>query len=119
MFGSFTAMALYSKRRSMLFVGGIISSTLSAMFWYSLIGWFSGYQTVNLAYLFVSLFVSCLYVIYDTQIMIEKAERGDRDVVKHSLELFIDLFDMFIRIVEILMKLQEDDKDKKKKKRED
>ena len=41
--------------------------------------------------------------------MIEKAERGDRDVVKHSLELFIDLFDMIIRIVEILMKLQEDD----------
>jgi hypothetical protein len=37
--------------------------------------------------------------------MIEKAERGDRDVVKHSLELFIDLFDMFIKIVEILMKL--------------
>jgi len=66
MFGSFTAMALYSKRRSMLFVGGIISSTLTAMFWYSLIGWFAGYQTVNLAYLFVSLFVSCLYVIYDT-----------------------------------------------------
>ena len=50
--------------------------------------------------------------------MIEKAESGDRDVVKHSLELFIDLFDMFIRIVEILMKLQEDDKDKKKKKRD-
>lgn len=50
--------------------------------------------------------------------MIEKAERGDRDVVKHSLELFIDLFDMFIRIVEILIKLQDDDSDRKKKKRD-
>jgi len=51
--------------------------------------------------------------------MIEKAESGDRDVVKHSLELFMDLFDMFIRIVEILVKLQDDDSDRKKKKRDD
>lgn len=51
--------------------------------------------------------------------MIEKAESGDRDVVKHSLELFIDLFDMFIKIVEILMKLQGDGENKKKKKNDE
>merc|ERR1712178_169015 len=39
MFASFTAVSLYSKRRSYLFLGGIISSLISAMFMYRLFSW--------------------------------------------------------------------------------
>jgi hypothetical protein len=43
MFGSFTAISLFSKRRSYLFLGGIISSLISAIFWYNLSSWILGY----------------------------------------------------------------------------
>ena len=47
--------------------------------------------------------------------IIERAERGDKDVPKHTMVLFLDLFDLFLKIVQILIKLNED-KDRKKKK---
>jgi hypothetical protein len=49
--------------------------------------------------------------------IIERAERGDKDVPKHTMILFVDLFELFIKIVQLLIKLNEDDK-KKKKRRE-
>ena len=54
-------------------------------------------------YLMIGLLTACLYIIYDTQIIIEKAENGDKDVVSHTLTLFVDLFNIFIRILEILI----------------
>ena len=121
-FGSFTAMALFTKRRSMLFLGGIISSLMSCLFWYRTITWMFGYSKygmghMSMVYLMVSLFVACIYIIYDTQMIIEKAERGDKDVPSHTMTLFLDLFDLFIKIVQLLMKLSEDDKKKKNKRR--
>ena len=121
-FGSFTAMALFTKRRSMLFLGSIISSLVSCMFWYRTMSWMFGYSKygmghMNMVYLMVSLFMTCLYIIYDTQMIIEKAERGDKDVPSHTMTLFMDLFDLFIKIVQLLMKLSEDDKKKKDRRR--
>ena len=117
-FGSFTAVALFSKRRSYLFLGGIISSMVSAMFWYRMINWMFGtqayYEGPGMFYLMCGLFVACMYIIYDTQIIIEKAERGDKDVPTHTMILFLDLIDLFMKILQILIKLSED-KDKKKR----
>merc|ERR1712086_940704 len=122
MFGSFSAMALFSKRRSYLFLGGIISSTLSCLFWYSTLQWMFGYRMggeFGMIYLMVGLFVACIYVIYDTQIIIERAEAGDKDVPTHTLTLFMDLFDLFVKIVQLLIKLQEDGERKKRRNRDD
>ena len=107
MFGSFTAISLFSKRRSYLFLGGIISSIMSAMFWYSLASWMFGSSNSGqgLLYTLVGLFTACLYIIYDTQIIIEKAERGYKDVPEHTMTLFIDVFDLFIKIVRLLLEL--------------
>ena len=71
MFGCFTAVALFSKRRSMLFLGGLISSILSCMFWYRMICWMFGSHRYGMGefgmvYLMVGLLTACLYVIYDT-----------------------------------------------------
>lgn len=48
------------------------------------------------------LLIACLYIIYDTQVIIERAENGDKDVPTHTMLLFIDLFDLFIKILRIL-----------------
>ena len=75
MFGCFTAISLFSKRRSYLFLGGIISSMVSCMFWYRTLSWLFGYSNYysefGMVYMMGALFVACLYVIYDTQMIIE------------------------------------------------
>jgi len=57
----------------------------------------------------VGLLLACFYVIYDTQLVIERAERGDKDEIMHAMLLFVDLFDLFIRILKILIELQKKD----------
>eukprot|EP00355_Strombidium_rassoulzadegani_P001534 CAMPEP_0168614440 /NCGR_PEP_ID=MMETSP0449_2-20121227/3976_1 /TAXON_ID=1082188 /ORGANISM="Strombidium rassoulzadegani, Strain ras09" /LENGTH=179 /DNA_ID=CAMNT_0008655121 /DNA_START=231 /DNA_END=770 /DNA_ORIENTATION=- len=117
-FACFSGIALFSKRRSYLFLGGVISSIMMSMMVYRLTSWLfgTGGASFGMGYMMVGLFVECLYVIYDTQMIIERAERGDKDVPVHTMMLFIDLFDMFLKIVQILIKLQEGDrKDKRRK----
>ena len=72
---------------------------------YSLLGWFMG-SAGGLGFIMVGLFVACLYIIYDTQLIVEQSERGDRDVPSHTMMLFFDLFDLFIKIVRVLLELQ-------------
>merc|ERR1711990_44360 len=121
MFGSFTAISLFSKRRSYLFLGGIIMTMTSCMFWYRAMGWLFGYSRYGgefgMIYTMSGLFVACLYVIYDTQLIIERAERGFKDVPTHTMILFVDLFELFIKIIQVLIKLNEDNKKKEKKRR--
>ena len=87
----------------MLFLGGIISSIVSAMFWYRMVTWMFGSRfgmdAQSMGYLMVALFVACLYIIYDTQMIIERAERGEKDVPTHVMILFVDLFDLFLKVV--------------------
>ena len=56
-------------------------------------------------------------MIYDTQVIIERAERGDKDVPLHAMTLFIDLFELFIRILQILIELNKDKDDDRRKRR--
>lgn len=117
MFASFSAIAIFSKRRSYLFLGGIISSIISCLFMYRLMSWITGYGSsfYGMPYLLLTLFIACMYVIYDTQMIIERCETyGERDVPKHTMILFCDLLDLFIKIVQLLMELEKN-KDKKKK----
>lgn len=98
-FTSFSLISLCSKRRSFLFIGGIIVSLIQGMVLYRVFGWLFGWKTYNLTYLMFGLFVGCLYIIYDTQLIVERAELGDKDVISHTMILFVDLFDLFIRIL--------------------
>jgi len=75
---------------------------LQCMLIYRLFSFLTGYGTFGLTYCMFGLLMACLYIIYDTQVIIEKSERGDKDVPTHAMMLFIDLFDLFIKIVRIL-----------------
>lgn len=41
--------------------------------------------------------------MFDTQMIIEKRRRGDKDFIAHSLELFIDFIQIFRKVIIILM----------------
>ena len=119
MFASFSAISVFSKRRSYLFLGSLITSMVSCMLMYRFVCWISGQSSPldSFAYIMLSLLIACMYVIYDTQMIIERCEvYGERDVPKHTLILFMDLFDLFIKVIQVLLELQKQDEKKKKNK---
>ena len=102
MFASFSCISIFSKRRSYLFLGSLITSMMTCMFMYRMMCWITGYGSSihSMGYLMLSLLIACMYVIYDTQMIIERCEmHRDMDVPKHTMILFVDLFDLFIKIV--------------------
>ena len=66
-FGSFSAVSLFSERRSFLFLGGIIATMIQCMFMYQLVGWLFGASSMfGLGYMMCGLFIACLWIIFDT-----------------------------------------------------
>ena len=97
---------------------GVISTIMTSLFWFSLGTWLFGMKSIaldNLQYLMITLLVACMYVIYDTQMIIENAERGNRDVPKDTMMLFVDLIDLFVKVLRVLIELSEDKKKKKER----
>lgn len=54
------------------------------------------------AHLYLGLMLMCGFVLFDTQLIIEKRRMGSKDFVQHALELFIDFIGMFRRLLIIL-----------------
>jgi FtsH-binding integral membrane protein len=110
-FLSFSLAALLSKRRSYLYLGGILSSALSFFMLLSFLQIFMGYSKLMFdIHLYGGLMLFCGYVIFDTQVILEQAIMGDKDAVWHALQLFIDFVGIFVRICIILLKSAENKK---------
>jgi len=113
-FACFTLSALFAKRRSYLYLGGVLSSALSALFLLSVLSIFVNNPLVRSVQLYLGLFMFCGYILFDTQLIIERVQTmGDTDYVWHAVELFTDFVAIFVRIVIILLEYSEG-----KKKRE-
>lgn len=116
-FACFTGAAVVAKRRQYLYLGGLLASALSLMCVLSIMNIF--FRSVNIY--FVNLYGGLLmfsgYVVFDTQVILEKAEMGNRDVVGHAATLFIDFVAIFVRILIILMKNNKGNNDRNKKNR--
>jgi FtsH-binding integral membrane protein len=119
-FGCFSAAALMARRRSYLFLGGLLSSAMSIMLVMRLGSWFFGSrQLVYQAELYVGLLVFVGYVLFDTQVIIEKADRGDRDHIKNAFDLFVDFIAIFVRVLVILLQSAQKKEEQQRRKRRD
>mmetsp|Transcript_19355 Transcript_19355/g.57409 ORF Transcript_19355/g.57409 Transcript_19355/m.57409 type:complete len:259 (-) Transcript_19355:357-1133(-) len=110
-FVSFSLSALVTKRRSFMYLGGYLASAMMAMLVLRLSGWIFGASA--LAYsveLYGGLLVFSAYILYDTQLIVERASAGEMDFTQHALLLFTDLFAVFVRILIIMLKRSEEDK---------
>jgi len=103
-FACFSGAALLSERRSYLYLGGVLSSGLSTLCLLSLFNIFFRSLVVFNIQLYFGLIVFCGFVVFDTQLIVERASMGDKDFVAHSLELFIDFIKIFVRLLIILSK---------------
>lgn len=68
--------------------------------------------------LYGGLMLMCGFVLYDTQLIVEKASRGDRDHVNHAMDLLIDFVGIFKRLLIIMLRNQqrrERDDDKRRR----
>lgn len=95
--------ALFAKRGQWLWLGGILFTVLSTMLLFSLSNFFFRSQFINDMNLYLGLAVMCGFVLYDTQIIMEKCRMGNKDAIQHSLDLFYDVINIFRRLLVILM----------------
>ncbi|XP_050388582.1 bax inhibitor 1 [Patella vulgata] len=112
-FISFTLAALYNTNRTFLYLGGFIMSGLSFLLLLSIGNLFFRSQLIFDINLYGGLVIFCAFVLYDTQLIVEKRRRGDDDFVWHSVDLFIDFIQIFRRLL-IILSRKEDDKKKRR-----
>lgn len=114
-FVSFSLSALMAKRGSWLFLGSAITTVLLALFVFSLASLFLSSAIVFQVHLYVGLLLMCAFVLYDTQLIVEKRRHGDKDFISHSVDLFIDFIGIFRRLLIILAQKANDKQDNKRR----
>jgi len=113
-FVSFSVCAMLAERGKWLYLGGILMTMLNTIFILSLANLFFGSTLLFQAHLYLGLVTMCGFVLYDTQLIIEKRRMGSKDFVTHSLDLFIDFIGIFRRILIILTQKEEESRRKRR-----
>merc|ERR1712048_610683 len=116
-FAFFSGAALFAPDGQYLYLGGTLMSGLSALFWMGLLNLFFQSQLIFQVYLWGGLLLFCGFIMWNTQVIIEKRRQGDRDFIKHSLDLFIDFMQVFRRVLILLMQKEQREEGNKKKRR--
>jgi FtsH-binding integral membrane protein len=106
----FSLVSLLTEQRSLLYLGSMLASALSTMFWLSVVNLFIGSTGVNSVTLYGGVVVMSGFVCYDTQLIVARFEMGDRDFIYHSLDLFMDFISLFRKLLIILTKKEEGDR---------
>eukprot|EP00058_Branchiostoma_floridae_P019764 XP_002605254.1 hypothetical protein BRAFLDRAFT_126592 [Branchiostoma floridae] len=106
-FVSFTLSALWAQNRYYLFLGGMLMSGLQMLMLGGLLNLFFRSYILFQAQLYVGLAIFCAFVLYDTQLIVEKRRRGDTDYIWHCVDLFLDFVNIFRRIMIILAQRQQ------------
>lgn len=111
-FACFTLASMLSNQRQYIYLGGTLMSLLSTMMVMSFLNIFMGSRFVFMAQIYIGLAVMCAFILYDTQMIMEKRRNGDKDYIWHSVCLFLDLIQIF-RYLLVILANKESNKKKK------
>merc|ERR1711997_684045 len=106
-FACFSGASLFAPDGSYLYLGGSLLSGLSTLFWLGFLNLFFQSQLIFQVYLWGGILLFCGFIMWDTQMIIEKRRRGDKDFIAHSLDLFIDFMQVFRKVLILLMQKEE------------
>uniref|UniRef100_A0A6G4ZVL6 Putative bax-mediated apoptosis inhibitor tegt/bi-1 n=1 Tax=Rhipicephalus microplus TaxID=6941 RepID=A0A6G4ZVL6_RHIMP len=112
-FTCFSLSALYTDHCRWIYIGGTLMSILSIMSMFSLVNLFMGSFFLFQTNLYLGVFLFCGFVLYDTQLIIEKRKRGERDYIRHSVDLFLDFISIFRRLLIILTQKESSRREKR------
>lgn len=99
---SFTISSLLAERGSWLYLGGPLISLLNLIVLFSFVNLFLRVAILYQIRLYMGLFIMCGFILYDTQLIVEKHRMGNKDFIMHSLDLFIDFINVFRHLLVIL-----------------
>ena len=109
-FGSFSAAAVFAKRREFLYLTGIVTSMSSFLFIAYIANVFLRWRVILDLQIYMGLGLMVLYILIDTQLMIDRFENNQYfagNYVRPACDLFIDLVGVFVRLLIILMRKAE------------
>jgi len=106
-FGCFSLAAIFAKKRSLLFLGSVLSSALLYMVLINVFNIFVRSPLLHNLTLYAGLLCYMGFVLYDTQVTLEAFNRGSRDYIGHALQFYTDFVGIFIRLLQILAKMEE------------
>lgn len=106
-FACFSLAALLATSRKFLYLHGILASCLLGLVGLSVLNIFFAVPWFSALWLYGGLILFSLFVVVDTQIILERAEHGDCDVVFAALDLFLDMLNIFVRVLIILNRSRE------------
>jgi len=116
-FACFSACALFSERFTFIYLGGPLLSMLTAMSLMSLAALMFGSRMLMQVQIYLGVLLFSGFVLYDTQLIVEKRRAGDKDFIRHSVDLFLDFVALFKRIVIILTQKAAKERSNEKKRR--
>eukprot|EP01066_Platyproteum_vivax_P016756 Platyproteum_vivax@DN7216_c0_g1_i1.p2 len=90
---------LFAKRRAYLFLGGILSSITMFMLIAGLANVFFRSRLIFSIELYGGLAVFALYIVFDTQMMVEQFESGNQDPMKSAAQMYMNLVAIFMRML--------------------
>ena len=86
-----------------MFLGGFLSAGLTMLIGSSILQYFWPSPALKNIRLYGGIMLFCLYVLFDTQVLIENAKKKEKwDPINESLELYLDAINLFIKILELL-----------------
>jgi FtsH-binding integral membrane protein len=105
----FSVSALMTNQKTFIYLGGMLFSGLFLISTLSLLNIFFGSRLLYDVNLYGGFLIFCGFVLFDTQMIIEKRRMGDTDYIWHCMDLFVDFIAIFKRLLIILA-----EKDRKK-----
>lgn len=112
-FVSFSICAMLAERGRWLYLGGTLMTLMSTLLILSLANLLFASTLIFQVHLYLGLFAMCAFVLYDTQLIIEKRRMGSKDFVAHSLDLFVDFIGIFRRLLIILTQKEQESRRKR------
>lgn len=101
-FLSLTMTAIFSTSGKYLFLGRVLTYVCNSMTILTLINLIVKSYNVKYMQLHIGAAIMGAFVLYDTQLVIEKFRSGDHDCINHSLDLFFDLVNMLRKVLVLL-----------------